>query len=102
MYSTVVVLYITNADGEQATSARLTINAPNDASNALGSDGKCGGSSDSSASSSSTGGSSSSEATSSASGAASSASSAVDSATSKASGSSSIFHHLWLQADSWN
>ncbi|GAA6026310.1 hypothetical protein JCM11491_003535 [Sporobolomyces phaffii] len=40
---TVVVLYITNADGEQATSAPLTVNNPNDAANALGSDGKCGG-----------------------------------------------------------
>ncbi|GAA5915021.1 uncharacterized protein JCM6883_004214 [Sporobolomyces salmoneus] len=79
---TVVVLYITNADGEQATSARLTINAPNDDSNALGSDGKCGGSSSGSSSDSS---SSSSGESSSSSGAGASASSAVSSVSSKAS-----------------
>ncbi|GAA5954805.1 hypothetical protein JCM3765_007780 [Sporobolomyces pararoseus] len=90
---TVVVLYITNADGEQATSARLTINAPNDDSNTLGSDGKCGAGGSSSSSSSSSASddsaSSSSAASETSSGLAASASSAVESASSKASDAAS-------------
>ncbi|GAA5976894.1 hypothetical protein JCM5350_007282 [Sporobolomyces pararoseus] len=84
---TVVVLYITNADGEQATSARLTVNAPNDDSNTLGSDGKCGGSSSSSTASddSASSSSSSSAASGTSSGAGASITSAVESASSKAS-----------------
>ncbi|GAA5841244.1 hypothetical protein JCM3766R1_001712 [Sporobolomyces carnicolor] len=86
---TVVVLYITNADGEQATSAPLTINSPNDDSNTLGADGKCSASasssdSSSSSSSSATSTDSSASSSSSASGAKDPASSAVDSITSKA------------------
>ncbi|GAA6064116.1 hypothetical protein JCM10212_004963 [Sporobolomyces blumeae] len=87
---TVVVLYITNADGEQATSAKLTVNSPNDSSNTLGSDGTCAGSgsaTDASSSSSSTDASGS--ATSSAGSAATSVTSTAGSAASDASSKAS-------------
>ncbi|GAA5887516.1 hypothetical protein JCM16303_004229 [Sporobolomyces ruberrimus] len=79
----VVVLYINNADGEQATSARLTVNSPNDSSNTLGSNGQCSASSsdDGDSSSSSAAGSSTGTST----GAGAAASSVASDASSKAS-----------------